>query len=284
VQLTRDQARTALPPVVPLDFAAMERSGFAVAWLGHSTQLLRIGTLWVLIDPTLHRYVGPLDGFGPKRLTPLPYEPGRLPRIDVVLISHDHFDHLDLRSIRQLSRQSGGPPRFLVGRGVAALLRDEARVAAEDFAWWQQTAEGAALFTFVPAQHSGGRGLRDRDRRLWGGWSIEHAGRRFYYVGDTAYSPELVAELRARLGKIDLAALPIGPSLPRALMRGQHITPTEALRMHREIGAARSIGVHWATFQLGDEEPIEPAREIERELAAAPGSDFRLLPIGGWTD
>lgn len=283
VQLTRDEAATELPPVVPLDFADLARRSFAVTWIGHSTQLIRVSGQWIMIDPALARYIGPLDGFGPKRLTPLPFDLKDLPRIDVVLISHDHFDHLDLRSVRLLAKQPGGPPRFLVGRGLGAWFEHTLRLGAEEFDWWQTLSLGDIAVTFLPAQHSSGRSLTGRNRTLWGGWMIAHRDRRFYYAGDTAFVEELFLDIRKRTGPIDLAALPIGAYQPRTWMRREHTDPAEAIRAQKLLGALQAFGVHWATFQLGDEEPIQPARDLAAHLSAD-GTAFRTLPIGGVLD
>jgi L-ascorbate metabolism protein UlaG (beta-lactamase superfamily) len=282
VQLTRDAAATELPPTVPLDLEAMAQRPFAVAWLGHSTLLVRAGGLWLMTDPVLSDYATPLPPFGPKRLTPLP--PGVLPRIDVVLISHDHYDHLALPTIERLARQPGGPPRVLAGRGLAAWFAREAALAGEDFDWWQSTAHGELRITFVPAQHSSGRSLGTRNRTLWGGWVVEHGERRFYFAGDTAYSAPLFADLRRRFGPPGLAALPIGAYQPRAWMRHEHTDPGEAVQAHLDLGAVRSFGIHWATFQLGDEEPMQPAKDLAAVLAERGVDGFGLLPVGGWFD
>ncbi len=280
VQLTRDTAATALPPVVFLDFNDLARRTFAVAWLGHSTQLVRVGGQWILIDPTLATYIGPVDYFGPRRLTPLPFAIANLPRVDAVLISHDHFDHLDLRSVRHLANQPGGPPRFLVGAGLGPWFERHLGLRAEEVNWWQTTSLGEVDFTFVPAQHSSGRHLTGRNRTLWGGWLITHRGLRFYYAGDTAFVAELFLEIRRRTGPIHLAALPIGAYRPREWMRREHIDPAEAIRAQQLLGTPKAFGVHWATFQLGDEEPIDPVHELAAQQAGT-GLDFRVLPIGG---
>lgn len=283
VQLTRDLATTEVPAVKPLDFAALAREDFAIAWIGHATQLVRVAGKWILIDPALGNYVGPVDFFGPKRLTPLPFEPADLPRIDVVLISHDHFDHLDHRSIKLLAAQAGGPPRFLVPRGVGAWFATNGIPDAEEFDWWSTATLDAVEVTFLPAQHGSGRRLTGRNRTLWGGWLVAHDERRFYSAGDTAYSAELFADIRQRVGPLDLAALPIGVYEPREFMRFEHMNPADAVQAHRDLGVTRSFGIHWATFQLGDDEPIQAAHDLARALAdgGVPAEDFVALPIGG---
>ena len=280
VQITRDLAATEVPRTVPLDVEALGRRGFAVSWLGHSAMLLRAGSQWVLLDPVLSNTAGPVPGFGPTRLTPLPIALQELPRIDIVLISHDHYDHLDLATVRRLARQPGGAPRFYVGKGLRAWFAGNVQAEAEEFDWWQSRDVGALKLTFVPAQHSSGRGLWNRNTTLWGGWVIEHAGQRFYFAGDTAYVAELFTEIRRRIGTVHLAALPIGAYQPRELMRYEHLDPDDAVQAHQDLQAVQSFGVHWGTFQLGDEEPIQPARDLDAALHRRGVANFSRLNIG----
>ncbi len=284
VQITRNLAETEVPPTVPLDLAAMVQRPFAVAWLGHSAMLMRVDGLWVLFDPVLTDTAGPVAGFGPARLTRLPVTLLGLPRIDVVLTSHDHYDHLDVASVRHLARQSGGPPRFFVGQGLAPWFRDNVGVQAKSFNWWQTAQVGTVTFRFVPAQHNSGRGLRNRNTTLWGGWVVEHTVKgvvqRFYYAGDTAYVKPLFESIRERVGSIDLAALPIGAYQPRELMRFEHTDPDDAVLAHQDLGARRSFGVHWGTFQLGDEEPFQAARDLDTALRHRGVTGMGVVAIG----
>lgn len=146
----------------------------------------------------------------------------------------------------------------------------------------------SVTFRFVPAQHNSGRGLRNRNTTLWGGWVVEHAvegaTRRFYFAGDTAYVQALFRDIRARIGPIDLAALPIGAYQPRRLMRFEHTDPDDAVRAHQDLGATRSFGVHWGTFQLGDEEPFQPARDLDAAVRRRGVDGFGLVPIGAVLD
>jgi L-ascorbate metabolism protein UlaG (beta-lactamase superfamily) len=284
VQITRKLSETEVPPTVPLDLQAMAQRPFAVAWLGHSAILMRVDGLWVLFDAVLTDTAGPVAGFGPARLTRLPVTLQGLPRIDVVLTSHDHYDHLDLPSVRHLAQQSGGPPQFFVGQGLAPWFRDNVGVQAKSFNWWQATQVGTVSFRFLPAQHNSGRGLRNRNTTLWGGWvveaSIAGAVQRFYFAGDTAYVRPLFERIRERVGSIDLAALPIGAYLPRELMRFEHTNPDDAVRAHQDLGARRSFGVHWGTFQLGDEEPFQAAHDLDTSLRHRGVTGMGVIPIG----
>lgn len=280
VQLTRDLSTTRLPETLPLDLPALEARRFAVAWLGHATTLVRAGTSWILMDPALFTYVGPVAGFGPRRLTPLPLPAEALPHIDAVLISHDHFDHLDLASVRHLAAQAGGPPRFLVGRGLGRWFAENVGVEAEELDWWERRSIGDALVTFVPAQHSSGRTPWSRNETRWGGWVVGLGPQQLYFPGDTSYVARLFQDLRARVGEIQLAALPIGAYTPREWMRFEHLDPDEAVLAHLDLGAVRSIGVHWATFQLGDEEPYQPALDLARAVELRGAQGFDVVPIG----
>jgi len=284
VQLTRDLATTRLPETVALDLGQLEARPFAVAWLGHATTLVRAGDRWILMDPALFTYVGPVRGFGPKRLTPLPLLAKALPHIDAVLISHDHFDHLDLASVRHLAAQPGGPPRFLVGRGLGRWFDENVGVQAEELDWWDRLPVGDVDVTFVPAQHSSGRTPWSKNQTRWGGWVVAAGARRFYFPGDTAYVGQLFRDVRSRVGEIHLAALPIGAYTPRQWMRFEHLDPDEAVLAHLDLGAVRSIGVHWATYQLGDEEPYQPALDLARSTLARSVRDFDLVSIGQIVD
>lgn len=284
VQITRDLAATQVPPSQPLDIEAMSQRPFAVAWLGHAAMLVRAGSKWVLIDPALSGTAGPVQGFGPARLTPLPITLQRLPHIDLVLISHDHYDHLDLGTMRHLAQQAGGPPLVFAGRASAAWFAEHIGLQAEEFDWWQSRELDGLGLRFVPAQHNSGRTLSDRNQRLWGGWVVEHGGQRFYFAGDTAYVGELFRDMRQRIGPIDLAAIPIGAYLPRPLMRYEHLDPADAVLAFQDLGAKRAFGVHWGTFQLGDEEPFDAARDLAAALARSGATGFGLLSVGGFTD
>lgn len=262
VQITRDLDTTDVPPTEPLDIDAMSGQRFAVSWLGHASLLVRAGGLWILIDPVLSDTAGPVPGFGPARLAPLPIAPSALPHIDVVLVSHDHYDHLDRATVRRLARQPGGAPRFLAGQGLGDWFADQVGAKAEEFVWWQAREIGGITLTFVPAQHSSGRTPWHRNDTLWGGWVIADGERRFYFPGDTAYVAELFRDVRRRLGPVDLTAMPIGAYRPRALMRHEHLDPDDSVQAHADVEASRSFGVHWGTFQLGDEEPFEAATDL----------------------
>jgi N-acyl-phosphatidylethanolamine-hydrolysing phospholipase D len=251
--------RPGAAPRVPFDAAALH-SDPAVTWIGHATLLVRMEGATFLTDPMFSRRASPLPFAGPRRLV----EPGvplsDLPKIDFVVLSHDHYDHTDARSIRVLAAR--GTP-FVVPTGMGALVRGWGAQATE-LGWWERTTVGPLRIHCVPARHFSGRSLTDRNRRLWSGWVIEGDTRRFYFAGDTAFFPGF-GEIGQRLGPPDLAAMPIGAYLPQVIMKPVHVTPEEALRGATEAGAKRVLGMHFGTFDLTDEPLDEPPARFRAE-------------------
>ena len=236
-----------------------------VWWLGHATVLLRIGELHVITDPHLGGRASPLSFIGPARRVPAPARADELPRIDVALISHNHYDHLDTRSIRHLVARN---PHMTccAPLGLGAWLRRRGVSDVQELDWWQRIEHDGVEVHCVPAQHWSSRTLFDRNRTLWCGWVVRAPGASFYFAGDTGYTPRL-AEVAARLGPPDLAALPIGAYAPRWFMRGQHVDPPEAVRIHEELLIRQSLAIHWGTFELADDSLDEPPAVLRAALA-----------------
>jgi N-acyl-phosphatidylethanolamine-hydrolysing phospholipase D len=253
--------RAGAAPFVRFDQEAMLRNP-SLTWIGHATLLVRMNGVSFLTDPVFSERASPLAFAGPRRLVPpgVPFD--LLPPLDFVLLSHDHYDHTDLPTVRRLAAL--GVP-FVVPRGVSDLV-EGAGGRAVDLSWWETAEVGGARITCVPAQHFSGRGLTDRNRRLWAGFVVEGETRRFYFAGDTAYFGGF-AEIGRRLGPPDLAAMPIGAYLPEALMKNIHVTPEEGLQGGLDVGAARIVGMHFGTFDLADEPLDEPPRRFLAEAA-----------------
>jgi L-ascorbate metabolism protein UlaG (beta-lactamase superfamily) len=265
------------------DFALGSPLGSAqnsVWWLGHATVLLRVGDLHVITDPHLSQRASPLPFLGPRRLVPAPAAATELPKIDLALISHNHYDHLDRASIRALLRCNPATV-FLAPLGLATWLRRCGALHVHELGWWQKHEHETLEIHCVPAQHWSARGLFDRYRTLWCGWMLRSGSFSFYFSGDTGYTPRL-ADISMRLGPPDLAALPIGAYAPRWFMGPQHIDPPEAIRLHRELGVKRSLAIHWGTFELADDrldEPVARLQEVMVEQDLSP-RDFWVIRQG----
>ncbi|WP_299690297.1 MBL fold metallo-hydrolase [Hydrocarboniphaga sp.] len=266
------------------DFTLADDAAPRVWWLGHACVLLRVDGLWVITDPVLSRRASPLSFAGPSRKVRCVVDVAALPAIDVVLISHNHYDHLDSATVRALARRSQSQARatrFLVPLGLASKLRGWGCADVHELDWWQRHEHASLSFDCVPAQHWSARGLFDRNRTLWCGWTVRSRRFGFYFAGDTGYWSGL-AEIAKRTGAIDLAALPIGAYAPRWFMQGQHIDPQQAVQLHRELGARHSLAIHWGSFELADDALDEPPQQLQAALAAAGLNqrDFWLLRQG----
>lgn len=266
----------------PADLANHE---FALAWLGHDTMLIRVGQKWVLTDPIFSHYATPFPPLGPKRLVQLPIEIAELPHIDVVLISHDHYDNLDLKTVRALAKQKNGSPQFLVGLGLKKWFQDNVpNSEVKEMSWWDTTSFEDTKFQFVPAQHSSGRNFSNKNKTLWGDWVVEHNTKKLYFAGDTAYEKELFKLIKHNVGDIALAALPIGAYRPRDYMRFEHMNPDEAVQAHIDLQPVSSISTHWGTFHLGDETSEEIRTDMANTITEKQINNFKLLAIGQFTE
>jgi N-acyl-phosphatidylethanolamine-hydrolysing phospholipase D len=268
----------------------------AATWIGHATTLMQASGLNVLTDPVFSQRVSPVRFAGPARAQPPGIALKDLPHIDVVVISHNHYDHLDRDSVLALSKQAGGAPLFLVPLGVKAWMQGLGIGEAVEMDWWDRhvmtTADGrASEFHFTPAQHWSGRSLSDRNKTLWGAWSVLGADFHWFFTGDTGYSRDFV-DTRERFaarqtaqqgGGFDVALVAVGACLPRWFMQHQHVDLNEAVQIHLDLGAKQSLGVHWGTFELADEPLDQPLHELAaaRALKGVDAECFFLLPIGG---
>ncbi len=281
VQITNQKAYENSIEQSSVNMKQLEDHDFSVTWLGHDTMLIKAGRLWILTDPVFSQYATATPPLGPKRLVPLPLDMKNLPHIDIVLISHDHYDHLDLQTVRTLTNQKNGSPLFLTGLGLKSWFKaNVADAKVEELNWWDEIKLVNANFKFVPAQHSSGRAFTNKNETLWGGWIVEYASKKFYFAGDTTYEAELFKQISQKVGYIDLAALPIGAYKPRNLMRFEHMDPSEAVQTHIDLKAVKSIAIHWGTFQLGDETSDENRADFASAIAKQNIDNFKLLAIG----
>jgi len=252
----------------------VEGNHLRVTLINHSTVLLQQGGANLLTDPVWSERVSPIAWIGPRRKR----KPGvlweDLPRIDAVLLSHNHYDHLDLATLRRLVQRDR--PRFVVPLGVAALLKSQSIGPVDEIDWDDSLPLGGGTIHCVPALHFSARGLFDRNRTLWCGYIIEAAGRMIYFAADTAFGAHF-GQIRERFGPPHLALLPIGAYRPRWFMSPVHMAPEEAVLAHKILAAETSIAIHHGTFQLADESLDAPKREL---LACRADDSFLVLDNG----
>ena len=271
-------------PHMRADVAALRanRDKPTVTWIGHSSFLVQLAGTNVLFDPQFSERASPVPFAGPRRYGPLPLAIAELPRIDVVAITHNHYDHLDVDTVKALAAQEGGSPLFLVPLALAAWFRDLGIANVVELGWWQSHDAGPARFTLVPVQHWSKRTLWDTNETLWGGWVVEGGGLRIIHAGDLGYSRD-TRDIGERLGPFDLALIPIGAYAPRWFMQAHHVDVPEAVQVRADLRAARAIGMHWGTFaQLTDEPLDEPPRvlEAQRRAAGLSREQFDVMKIG----
>lgn len=266
-----------------------------VTWVGHATVLLQVDGVNILTDPHWGPRASPVSFAGPKRHQPpgVPFE--QLPPIHVVVISHNHFDHLDAKTVQALVDRHPGV-RFLVPLGVQHWFAREVRGAVIEGAkrnvialdWDERhTVQGRTQpldFHFLAVQHWSARALGDRHQTLWGSWAVLHPTFRFWFSGDLGYSPDTL-DIGRRIGPIDLAAIAIGAYEPRWFMKESHLNPEEALRVMGDVQARAALGIHWGTFEGLSDEPLDqPPRDLalakQRQQGTGPAADFFVLRHG----
>jgi N-acyl-phosphatidylethanolamine-hydrolysing phospholipase D len=250
-------------PAIPFTSGPPPAAGWRVTWLGHSSFLLQGSGRNLLIDPVFSAHCAPLPFPSLKRRVPPPCLASELPRIDAVLISHSHYDHLDLPTLKSLGRRTP----LLVPQGHARRLARNGFHEVREIPWFG----GAELFpglraTATPAQHFTARTPFDRNRGHWCGWLLEGGGVKLWHAGDSGYCPAF-REIGERLGPIDFGMIPIGAYSPRWFMRPMHLNPEEAVRVFQETRCRRAVAMHWGTFRLTDEPMAEPPLRLAAELA-----------------
>jgi L-ascorbate metabolism protein UlaG (beta-lactamase superfamily) len=263
--------------------ARVGRGQLRVTFVNHGTFLLQFNSLNILTDPIWSQRCSPVQWTGPQRKRPPGLRFEDLPSIDAVLISHNHYDHLDLPTLRRLAARD--QPLLVAGLGVKALLDKKGLPNTVELDWWQSRNLGHSVkLVCTPAQHFSGRGLRDKDAELWVSYALQTSNGPLYYAGDTGYGPHF-RQIRERLGPIRLAILPIGAYRPQWFMAPIHVAPAQAVEALRDLGLPRGVATHFGTFQLADDgltEPVEDLRKVLRQ-AQLPDSAFLVLPEGlGW--
>lgn len=247
-------------------------------FINHATYLLQFHGLNVLTDPVYSERVSPFSFAGPKRAREAGIPFDFLPAIDVVTVSHNHYDHLDLETLKLLDKKFH--PLFIVPLGDDKLLKEAGIQNVKAVDWWEAVKVKDVIITFAPSKHWSARGLGDKNESLWGSYMIESPDTKIYHAGDTGYGKHF-SEISKRLGVPDLALLPIGAYKPRWFMKHHHMNPEDAVQAHFDLGAKKSAAMHFGTFQLTDEGIDDPVKELdEAKKAKNMSTEFIVLDQG----
>ena len=260
-----DMRRAKLPPI-PAGLTSDSKPDLAeltenqIAWLGHACFAMRLGRKLILTDPYLSPHAGPF-GMGPKRFLPPAVTAAELPRLDLIVISHNHYDHVDTVALKAYRWRAETP--VVCPLGVGALLRKLGFANITELDWWEECQLGDLTVTALPAVHFSGRGLFDRDKTLWSSMALASPSRKVWFGGDSGYG-EVFREIGSRAGPFDLALVGIGAYEPRIIMEASHATPEEGIMIARDIGAKAATGMHWGSIMLTPENPFEAPERFRR--------------------
>lgn len=258
-------------PIVKPDNEKMQnppQSGVQVMWIGHASVLVQIDGISVLTDPVFSARCSPLQIYGNKRFRDPPCTIEELPNIDAVVISHNHYDHLDYNSVKALNKRFGSKLCWYVAQGQAQWMKSSGCENVVELSWWdehRQEKNGKEfVFACTPSQHWCQRTAFDRNKALWCSWVVKGPENSLFFGGDTGYCSAF-KQIGKKYGPITFAAIPIGAYCPRWFMKPQHVDPEEAVQVHEDLGAKTSIGIHWGTFKMS----VEPYMEPKEKLAEA---------------
>ena len=249
---------------VDIDNKIYKKNLSLLTWSGHSTFLFQKKNINIIIDPQFSKRASPLPFIGPKRYMPSTLNPENLPEIDFVAISHNHYDHLDIPSLKALQKKFPDV-NYLVPLGDRKLLEKNGIKKVIEFDWWQSFKIDDVEFVFTPVQHWSKRTFSDRNKSLWGGWWINIDDYKFLHLGDTGYTTDFI-DIKNKLGKPDLVAIPIGAYKPRNIMRLSHLNPEEAVKTFIDLEADKAVSMHWGTFILSQENVDDPVIDLKKEI------------------
>ncbi|NBW85157.1 MAG: MBL fold metallo-hydrolase [Proteobacteria bacterium] len=242
---------------------APDQTNYAV-WVGHATYLINNGDINILTDPIFSKRASPIGFAGPKRMIPPAMQLNDLPKIDAVVVSHNHYDHFDIWSLKKLFKLNP-ETIFMIPVGDKKKLIKAGIKNVVEMNWWESLKVSNTTFHFTPVQHWSKRGLFDRNKSLWGGWFMQTDALALYHAGDTGYSNDFKTTYE-RLGAPDYSFIPIGAYDPRWFMKDSHVNPEEAVQIALDLKTSYSFGMHWGTFTLTDEPVLEPPVRLERAL------------------
>ncbi|XP_053320236.1 N-acyl-phosphatidylethanolamine-hydrolyzing phospholipase D [Spea bombifrons] len=289
VPTTKELLDKELPIIEPYfikqpELAGTMKNGLRVTWLGHASVMVEMDDLIFLTDPIFSQRASPISFAGPKRFRGPPCTIEKLPKIDAVVISHNHYDHLDYNTVLKLNERFGTELRWFVPLGLLNWMQSCGCENVIELDWWEQNCvpgHDEVTFVFTPCQHWCKRTPFDDNKVLWGSWSVLGPSNRFFFAGDTGYCAAF-EEIGKRYGPFDVAAIPIGAYEPRWFMKSQHIDPEEAVRVHADVRAKKSVAIHWGTFALANEHYLDPPIKLNEALQSygLNSEDFVVLNHG----
>lgn len=245
-----------------------------ISFVNHSTFLIQAGGLNILTDPVWSKRCSPFQWVGPERMRPPGFSIDLLPKIDIVLLSHNHYDHLDVNTIKTINQKH--KPKFIAPLGVGKFLSKLGVTESTELDWGQTEKFKSCNIKGIPANHFSSRGLFDRDKTLWCGYLLKFGDYKIYFLGDSGYGPNF-KKLGEEEGNIDLAMIPIGAYLPKWFMSPIHISPEEAVQVHQDVKAKQSIAMHFGTFPLADDGMETPIKELRTALAKSKLSEDEFM-------
>ena len=257
------------------------KDGISVTFVNHSTFLVQVDGLNILFDPIWSKRASPFRSIGPKRMRPPGIRFEDLPRIHHVILTHNHYDHLDIKTMRMLF--GAHHPKTTVPLGVKSFLDGQYITGVVELDWWEESALSPTVtIEAVPAQHFSGRGLLDRDATQWSGYVIKTSRGNIYFAGDTGYNEVTFKEIGSRCGPIKLSMLPIGAYKPAWFMSPIHVSPEESVKIHLDVATTTSIAMHFGTFPLADDGQDDPVADLHAALKKynLPGESFLILQEG----
>lgn len=268
------------PDWEPVDLERISRpsrKNIQLTWIGHSTFLIQVAGMNFLTDPVFGRFPSPTPMWRLRRRAPVPVKLASLPTIHGVLLSHNHYDHLEARMVKRL----GNEATWIAPLGNAAWFKQRGHDNVLEIDWWQEAEFGPVSVVAVPAQHFSARTPFDRNLTLWCGFVLRTPVGNIYFAGDSGYAP-FFADIGRHLGPMKLSLIPIGAYQPRWFMAPMHMNPEEAVRVHLDVRSELSVAMHWGTFSLSDEPMAEPPIALRHTLARrhVSGAAFRTMRIG----
>jgi N-acyl-phosphatidylethanolamine-hydrolysing phospholipase D len=239
----------------------------SITWIGHATFFMRVGQTCILTDPFFANTAGKF-GFGPKRYLPLTINIADLPQLDVIICSHDHYDHLDLASLKRIKKKFGTKVRVFCPLGLVIYFRQCGFTEVKEMQWYEEARHQEITVLCLPAIHNSGQYLFDKNKTLWCGFCVKSRAFDIYFSGDTAYHPQIFKKIKSNLGNCDLAIVGIGAYAPQNLLTQYHTNPEQAIQIAQDVNAKNMIGMHWGTLNLSDEPLDEPIKRFEQAAQA----------------